>query len=334
MRKFLLFLTCILSMQVMAQEEKLHLTFNVGDPMNFNVNDIKDITFVEDSNPMDIIGEWFNEAVEEYGTYESFEFRDDGTLTYCPYYLNYHDGYTLPGYYLFEDYMLTMQIGGIGTFSRSVTSHSSTSFVITASGANSTYYKVQGVYKMKTDDEPINIGGENDIVTFVDNEHVGLDNNKIKALKAGAGYALVKDSKLNTTVAYRIDVELVLHDWTQYFKKTKEEITSVFGEPYTEQSTETMDVYIYFSDDPAFSILYFCFDKESGKMNRFQGVFSDENAMEAYKKGIENKYLYQEDISTKTVSYYYDTEDPSSLSTAIAIQSSLSNMTINYWDLK
>lgn len=335
MRKIVIYLFCILSMQMVAQEEKLRVTFDVGDPINFSVNDIKDITFVEDLNPLDIVGsEWFNEEVEKSGTYESFEFREDGTLTYCPYYVNYHDGYTIPGRFNFEDYMLTMQLSIVGTLTQAITSHSATSYVVTSGGKNSTYYKVQKVYNIKSNDAPISIGNEGDVITFVDNEFIALDDNKVRPIKGGTGYALVKDAQLNSIVAYRINVEAVkdVKDWTQYFKRTKDEITSEFGEPLMTQDADNMDIYIYYGNDPAFTLMYFCFEKESGKMYMFQATFADEENWEFYKDEIEKKYVKDESRSTGTVLYYYDTDNRSTASVSIAIQNSPS-LIINYMDL-
>lgn len=318
----------------MSQEEKFRVTFNVGNPLNFSVKDIKDVTFVEDSNPLDIEGsEWFNEDVEKYGVYESFEFRKDGALTYRPYYLNYHSGYTIEGYYNFEDYMLTMQLGGLGISTQTITSHSATSYVVTSGGENSTYYKVQKVYNIKTDDAPISIGNEGDVITFVDNEFIFLENNKVKPLRGGTGYALVKDVALNAIVAYRINVESVktTKDWTQYFNKTKDEITLEFGEPLMTQDADDMDIYIYYGNDPAFTIMYFCFEKNSGKMYMFQGSFVDYSELENYKNNIEKTYIKDESRSTGTVNYYFDTTEMSTASVAIVIDSS--NTIINYLDL-
>lgn len=335
MRKIALFLFCIFSVQMMAQEEKFRVTFNVGDPMNFSINDIKDITFVEDTSPLDIAGsEWFNEEVEKYGVYESFEFREDGSLTYCPYYVNYHDGYTISGNYNFEDYMLTMTLGFAGNLTQAITNHSATSYVVTSGGENSTYYKVQKVYNIKSNDAPISIGNEGDIITFVDNEFISLEDNKIKPLKSGTGYALVKDLALNAIVAYRINVEAVkiIKDWTQYFKKTKDEIVSEFGEPLMTQDEENMDIYIYYGNDPAFTYMLFSFDKDSGKMFMFQGSFVNDSELESYQNNIEKEYIKDENRSTGTVNYYYDTDNRSTASVSIAIQSSPTPL-INYMDL-
>lgn len=321
----------------MAQEEKLRMTFNVGDPMNFSVNDIKDITFVEEDNPLDIVGsEWFYEEVEKNGMYESLEFHEDGTLTYCPYYVNYHSGYTISGYYNFEDYMLTMQLSIIGMITQPITNHSETSYVVTSGGENSVYYKVQKVYNIKSNDDPISIGNEGDMITFVDNEYITLENNKIKPIKGGgSGYALVKDSKLNAIVAYRINVESVksIKDWTYYFKKTKDEIITDLGEPFLTQDSDDMDILIYYGNDPAFTLMYFCFEKESGKMFMFQAAFTDEENWEFYKDEIEKKYIKDESRSSGTVLYYYDTDNLLTASVSIVIQSS-PTMLINYMDMK
>lgn len=328
MRKIVFFLFCMFTMQMMAQEEKFRVTFNVGDPLNFSIKDIKEISFVEDFNPLDIEGsEWFCEEVEKYGVYESFEFREDGALLYRPYYVNYHSGNTIEGYYNFEDYMLTMQLGGLYVLTQTVTNHSATSYVVTSGGENSTYYKVQKVYNIKTSDAPISIGNEGDIVTFVDNEFISLENNKIKPLKGGTGYALVKDIDLDAIVGYRINVEAIrtTKDWTQYFKKTKDEITSEFGEPFMIQDEN--NTYWYLGNDPAFMYMLFNFDKDSGKMFQFYGYFVDRSELENYKNDIENTYIKDESNSTETECYYYDTD------MSVIIYINIENMSIICMDL-
>ncbi len=336
MRKFLFYLFCILSLQMMAQEEKLHVMFNVGDPLDISVNDIKNITFVEDTNPLDLIGsEWFCEEVEENGTYETFEFHEDGTLTYSPVYTNTHSRYTIPGYFMFEDYMLTIRLS-IGEpytqFTQTITNHSETSYVVTSGGENLTYYKVQKVYTITSNEGPVSIGNDGDVITFVDNEIVGLDNNKIKPLSTGVGYALVKDARLNAIVAYRINIVPAVIDWTQYFKKTKDEIIAEFGTPESVQTSETNDLFTYRGIDPVFGLMYFGFDKELGKMYVFQGSFLNEIGYKAYREKIENTYILQEDMATGKLNYYYDTNERSTASVSIIIQSS--PMVINFMDLK
>lgn len=328
MRKNVFFLFCMFAMQMMAQEEKFRVTFNVGDPLNFNVKDIKEITFVEDLNPLDIEGgEWFNEEIEKYGTYESFEFREDGSLLYHPYYVNYHSGLTINGYYNLEDYMLTMQLGDLGVLTTTITNHSATSFVVTSGGENSTYYKVQKVYNIKTSDAPMSIGNDGDIITFVDNEFITIEDNKIKPLKDGTGYALVKDLALDAIVAYRINVEAVRtpKDWTQYFKKTKDEITSEFGEPFMTQDED--NTYWYLGNDPAFMYMLFSFDKDSGKMYSFYGMFVDGSELESYKNYIEKTYIKDENKSTATNVYYYNTDK------SVSINIDSETMSIIYIDL-
>ena len=329
MRKIVFFLFCMFTMQMMAQEEKFRVTFNVGDPLNFSIKDIKEISFVEDLNPLDIEGsEWFCEEVEKYGVYESFEFKEDGALLYHPYYVNYHSGLTIEGFYNFEDYILKMQLGSLGVSTQTITNHSATSYVVTSGGENSIYYKVQKVYNIKTSDAPISIGNEGDVVTFVDNEFISLEDNKIKPLKGGTGYALVKDLALDAIVAYRINVEAVrtTKDWTQYFKKTKDEITSEFGEPLLNQE----DTYIYYGNDPSFTYMFFNFDEDSGKMFMFYGAFVDDSEFENYKNNIEKTYIKDESKSTEEVCYYYDTDNISTATVCVVIElTGISYMDLN-----
>ena len=78
--------------------------------------------------------------------------------------------------------------------------------------------------------------------------------------------------------------------------------------------------------------MYFCFEKESGKMYMFQGSFADEGNLNFYQDEINEKYIKDESRSSSTVSYYYDTDNRSTASVSIAIQNS-PTMIINYMDL-
>ena len=319
----------------MAQEEKLRLKFTVGSPMELNVNDIKDISFVEDDNPLDILGEWFC-YVKESQVFESYEFHEDGTLGYFYYYISQNSGGTLKGIFEFQDDMLAMRLAGVTLF-YPITSHSETNFVITSNDNSYTYYRIQKVYNMKTPDAPITIGNEDDVVTFVDNSVVGLENGKIKALQKGTGYALVKDAKLNTTVAYRINVEYApgtVVDWTQYFKMTKDEIVAEFGEPNGVRVDASLGELVGYTEgySPEISQLTFVFDKETGGLYMLQAVFRGVDEVNTYDNEIAKKYILQGDSDDKN-KQYYDSEDILSRKVSISVKKT-DPIYINYIDLE
>ena len=332
MKKLLLLILCAHSFQAIAQKEKLQVEFGLGSPLKFNVEDIKDITFLTEQNPLDLVGEWFSEAMEEFRIYESITFKENGTLTYCPYYVNYHSGYELPGRWLFQDNVLVESISAFeGILTYHITSHSETQFVMTNSGSNTIYYKVQGTYQIKTTDAPISICGENDIVTFVDNEIIALDGDKIKGLKGGTGYALVKDASRNAIVAYRVEVENVtsITDWTQYLKKNNDEIIATFGEPDDSQSTETTDYLMYYAPNPSFQYLLFGIDKQKGAVTSIQGVFINSGEFEIYRQEINKQYILWTDQSSETKEYYYNSD----FTVLVSIQLS-PNLSILYMDME
>ena len=175
MKKILLLLTCLLSIHVMAQEEKLRIAFDKGTPMELNVNEITDIAFVEDLSPLNIVGEWFC-IDEESGKFASFDFHEDGTLNY--YCFNELETETVQGTWFFEDYILDLKYMDRKPIV-SIISHSETAFVIRENNKNYTYIKVQKTYNMSTVQDPISIGNDGDEILYVDNAVIGLEGNKI-----------------------------------------------------------------------------------------------------------------------------------------------------------
>ena len=105
MKKLIILLVSIMATKVMAQEDNLRILLNEGNPVEINASDITEITFEDDTEPLDIVGEWFCEA-ESLGAYESFNFHEDGTINYLYYYINIHSGGATTGTYSFEDYVL------------------------------------------------------------------------------------------------------------------------------------------------------------------------------------------------------------------------------------
>lgn len=334
MRKFTLFLICMVCMQVAAQEEKLRLTFNWGEPVSLNVADIKEISFFEEQNPLYIVGEWFNYSPEE-NAFESFNFYEDGSLDFYYYYINNNIGGEVYGLYELRDGVLAVNLLGQEMYNLLV-AHTETSFVVRSAGSNTTYYKVVDVYDMTTADSPIKICDAADSILFVDNIVVGLEDGKIKALQKGTGYVLVKDVENGSIVAYRINVKYQageLIDWTGYFKKTKEEILAEFGTHDDEYSSADGEYIVYNKGYNAeISMLGFSFDNETGKVYQVQTVFRGYEEMKMYYDYIDAKYILDEDSSETTEFYFYDTDDINTASLLIYLKAE-TPMQIIYTDL-
>lgn len=337
MQKVVLFLVCMLSMQILAQEEKLRLTFDVGDPVELNVSEIKELDFIEEQSSFDVVGEWFTRSDEDY---ETFEFHDDGNLHYSLY--SNAQGNLLSGIegiYTYHDGVLEITLGKEGEkMYWHVTAHSQNHFTrTTSSGKNVIFYKVQDNYNMTTVDAPIVVGNPGDEVVFIDNFVCTLEDNKIKSLQQGKGYVLVNDSQLNTIVAYRINVEYKageVIDFTKYFKKTKDEIIAEFGTPDATQVSGNMDLLGYTNGFNAeISRLTFVFDVETGLLYQIQPVFRGPEENDVYKEYIKERYIPNTELSDTNSDSYLDTDDISTAKVWISIRRE-EPFYINYMDLE
>ena len=340
MRKLTILLIFVMTIKVMAHEDKLRITLNEGNPVEINATDIQDISFVEDETPLDIVGEWFCEA-ESLGVYESFEFHDDGFVNYFYYYINYHSGGTLTGTYSFEDYLLKIKLPSIALQKFPIIDHSDTHYTVLSAGSRFNYYKVQKTYYMTTDDL-ISIGNEGDVITYVDNQFIGLEDDRIKPKKAGTGYALVRDVQLNTIVAYKVIVEnsnkIKVTDWTEYFLRDKTEIVNEFGTPTEIREDNQLQVtsYVYEEYSPSVYRLMFNFDNATEKVRHVSVNLRTESYFEKYHNDIKSKYVYHEDLSTPTELVYYDTDDKYTASLMINVfyDSQYNTFLITYTDLR
>ena len=306
----------------MAQEDKLRISLYDGNPVEFNTSDIKDISFVEDEVPLDIIGEWFCEA-DSIGTYESFNFYEDGTIKWFYNYFKIKSTGTKTGTYSFGDYLLKIKVPSIALQKFPIVNHSATQFTILSSGSRYNYYKVQKIFYMTTKDK-ISIGNEGDEVVYVDNQFIGLEGNEIKAKKAGTGYALVMDAQLNTIVAYKVIVgnpNIKVTDWTIYFDKDINEITKVFGVPdeIREDSQLQITTHIYEEHSADVRRLMFDFKNATEKVIQVAINLRTESYFENYYNNIKGKYVFHDNLSTPTELVYFDTDDKNTASVRITI---------------
>ena len=151
MRKFLLLLICLTSLQIMAQEENLSLKFLVGTPVEIAAGSVKEISFYEANTTLDIIGEWVS-VDEKNATIESFYFHNDGLYDY--YVLLPTGDMSAVGSYEFNNDVLSFTLMG-SSLTNLVTGFSDTDYTIYSAGSFTVYYKVQNVYDMTTTDERV-----------------------------------------------------------------------------------------------------------------------------------------------------------------------------------
>ena len=245
MKKYIIIIACLVNLQTMAQD-LMRISMNDGSFMDFSINNVKEMNFSTPKN-MDVVGEWL--WILD-GIIERITFNTDGTFSFREYYtLITNDGIIHNkeevGTYTLIDNLITINYPDGQTAKFQIVSNNEYQMI---SSANVVFYKVQEpFYMMTTDDAPISIGNEDDIIKYVDNYFVAIENNKIKALTGnGSGYALVEDGITKELKAYRIDVEYIptpIIDWTKFFSKSVDDIISEFGAP-DQSSTLNTNLYI------------------------------------------------------------------------------------------
>lgn len=234
-------------MQIIAQNKNFLLNFkgNVISPLVLDLNEIKDITFVNEPNMADIDGEWLclNDG------YEAVFFDEDGKVNYQRYFESADRSIKNDGKYALMYDILALQFNMSGLQYLPIVRHTETSFTMRNGDTNYDYYKIQNTYELKIGDAPVSIGNDGDVIEYVDKVCVSMEGNNIKGVKKGVGYALVKNSETGNYTAYHIDVtndqNPNIIDWTQYFNMTKEEIISLFGEPYYTDMESNKEDLIY-----------------------------------------------------------------------------------------
>lgn len=319
MKKILLFLTCFIGLQALAQE-KMRITLNDGTYMDYDARIVKTLT-VAIPTPLNLVGDW---VTVSGAIMTSYSFKEDNTCSKHQFNMttSYHIGYEVT--YTYENDEINLFLYGMNDGRIAVQSNTETEFV---SSTGAIHYKVQGTYSMAISDEPINIGNTGDVIKYVDNYFVAVEDNKIKAMKDGNGYVLVEDAKTKETKAYKIEVDAGPLpdpiDWTQYFKKSKEEIIAIFGTGTdgTDKPTYTISDY-----NIAISSVVFTFSDDWSKVTGIQVKFYDADKMQNYIEYIAANYVLAS--GTK----YYDTDSVSTASVYINVVTYLKY--IQYSDMK
>jgi hypothetical protein len=319
MKKIILFLTCFIGLQALAQE-KMRISLNDGTYMDYDARIVKSLTVVTPT-PLDLIGDWVSVSGT---TMASYSFKEDNACSMHQFNMttSYHIGYDLT--YTYENDEINFFLYGTNALRISVQSNTEAEFV---SSTGAIHYKVQGTYSMAISDEPISIGNTDDVIKYADNYFVAVEDNKIKALKDGSGYVLVEDTKSKETKAYKIEVDAGPLpdpiDWTQYFKKSKDEIIELFGSGTvgTDKTTYTISDY-----NIAISSVVFTFSDDWSKVTGIQVKFYDADKMQNYIEYIAANYILAS--GTK----YYDTDSISTASVCINVVEYLKY--IQYLDMK
>lgn len=321
MKNFILLLICFVGIQINAQN-LMRVTTHDGTQYEFSVNNIKDMDF-HTLQLIDFIGEWitFNDI-----SMSCYDIKDDGTLKYTSFNLTMGQFYEKDGTYSVKDNVLTLKYDG-STLVIPVVEATETKIVSTS---GDTFYRVQSnVYSMTTNDNPISVGKEGDVVKYVDNCIVGTNNNMITALRDGRGYAIVEEEETGVMKAFGIDVLYVPEspiDWSNYFKKSKNEIIAELGEPAYKES------FRYTNFNASIEYVTFTFNENNDEATKVNVSFYDETKRLHYCDSIEKHYfLYRESASSKT---YYDTEDINTASVKVTVYDASLMCVIVYEDLK
>ena len=285
--------------------------------MDFDVKAIKNMDLFSNSSIKidNLVGEWV-QYEDRILSLICWKFMRDGTYVYKSYNYDSQLIFNNSGTFTLEDNVLTIDYSGFNIPER-IISCTDSEF----SSSSDTYYKVIGDYSMALDDNPITIGNDGDIIKYVDNCIIGIENNKIVPLKGGSGYALVEDALTKQIKAFRVDILSVgVQDFAQYLMKTETEILDEFGTSMTKDDITQGDItnsmaYLFYNDD--IMMLKFFFPEDWSKVIKIQVTFMSAENGQTYRDTIEENYYYN-----TTQKVYYNTKDSSQSSVKIRILSS------------
>lgn len=323
MKKYLILFIWFIGIQISAQD-LMRVTTQNGTQYEFSINNIKEMDFYV-LEQINFVGEWI--FISGDIAMISYDLKSDGTLKYTYFSMGavnqIDEKY---GTYAVKDNVLTLNYDN-STLVVPVVEATETKIV---SSSGETFYKVQETdYSLSTIDEPIHVGNEGDVIKFVDKCIVGTENNLIKPLRSGRGYAIVEEKETGIMKAFGIDVLYVPEspmDWTRYFKKTKDEIMLELGTPpYTES-------FRYTDFNASIQYIAFSFDEETGEAVKVQVGFYDEEKRQHYCDYIEDTYVLNKTTSSSKT--YYDAEEPNSANVKVTVYDASVMCTIVYTDLK
>lgn len=333
MKKIFMFLLLALAMSHDAVAQmNLRITTTDGNFQDFRTENIADMGFIYEE-PINIVGEWFNYDTSG-GVYESWNLFANGTMEYsfCFYNLD-KEITTFRGSYTFsDDNVLTLNVAGT-KMALNMARVSETECSATSSTNSFSCYKVIDTPSVE-ENQYVELGEEGDEIIYADNNVVALEDGKIKGLRKGFGYALVKSHKTQEIAAYKILVTEGTSDlvnFTKYFKWTPEQLVEEFGEPLSIMGDDDYKAYIYggiygFVKSAMFTV-------EDGKVFSVGITFFDFESMQPYVQEIEEKYELNEERSTGVEKIYYEKGLDYYWMSNIAITVMLNTNTIMWGDL-
>ena len=297
---------------------------NDGTYMDFDIRLVKTLN-VHIPTPLNITGEWVTVSDDIMNAYS---FNEDSTCCLNSFNMSTSYHFSLDYTYATKDRDIILYSNGEVSVRIPITNNTEMELV---SSTGLTYYKVQATYDIVVGEEPITIGNDGDVIKYTENYFITTEDNKIKALKEGSGFALVEDAKTGKTVAYRIDVSAgtlpAVVDWTKYFAMTKAEVIAAFDYIYEGSDKPTLTINGY---NDAISDVVFTFTDDWSRVIDVSLYFYDSEKMQNYCEYIEENYvLVNNDDSCRT---YRDASDAESASVSIMIIPNLNN--ISYTNLK
>lgn len=304
----------------------MRITTQDGTQYNFSVNNIQDMDFYTPEQ-INVVGEWI---VISGSTMICFDLKDDGTLKRKSFSMTMGRFYDSDGTYTIKDDVLTLNYDG-STLIIPVVELTETKMV---SISGDIYYRVQETeYNMTTNDNPIHIGNDGDAIIYIDNCIVSSENNLIKSMRDGRGYAIVNDAETGELKAYGISVTFVSDppvNWNQYFKKSSEQIKSVFGDK--DQGNESNHTWTYRNYSSSIQLVTFYFNDAYSEIVKVQLSFYDEDKRQNYCDYIEQNYVFNRATSSGKI--FYDTEKSDSATIQITVYDASVMCVIVYTDLK
>lgn len=294
MKQIIIFLTCLVNIPLMAQD-LMRITKADGSYWDFSINNVKDMDF-QSQQPVNIIGEWFIHFEKEDVT-EIDIFNVDGTFT-SQYSYNASLGQRLllvenrtDGTYTVADNVINCYLPN-GELYRTIFIKEYSDYRFVAQN-EITFHKLRDTYYMTTDNEPIVVGNDGDIIRYADNVFCEIQDNKIKALTGGTGVFLVEDEHTKEQKAYKVEIEYIdppLIYWTNYFNKSLTDIQAEFGEPELQDDSQHTKTYTCYN--AAIIYVTFTFTDDWNRVKDVVVSFYKPEYQHSYINYIEENYFF------------------------------------------
>lgn len=327
MKQLLFFLAIMISLQTVAQE-KMRVTMIDGTYMDFDVNNVEDFIFHRDYS-LNLVGEWVVYTQGDDESLDYYIFHENGILEYKTFSINREHFISYEGTYTIMNNLADIVLQG-STLSLKFESISDNQMI----SGNKLFCKIdERVDTLTIGDVSQSLGNDTDIIKFVDSYFVGLEDNKIKPLREGTGYALVEDANTKEMKAYKICVvsaDSSIIDWGKYLGSTTTQIINEFGDP----NQQVENKYVAYTNGLNSDIkeIYFDLDSNTKKVSEVSIDFYNNEKRQKYWDYIEEKYH----LAWKTESYkiFYDSDDAKIATIEITIYDESDFRIIVYKDLR